>query len=200
MSGEYVCSETLSLWQARFLAMLPEIQQRLRYSFRRLDAASREEAIAEGVLHAMLSFLRLHERRRSDAICASSLAWYAALAVKQGRPAAGHMNSKEPFSQYAQLRRGFQMEKRPSDWLEQLVEDKRASVPDQVAAKVDFGAWFAGLSRHMRQIAKDLAIGFSTSEAAKKHGVTAGRISQLRRLLETSWMEFQSQVSVTLER
>ena len=74
-----------------------------------------------------------------------------------------------------------------------LVEDKRAPVPDQVAAKMDVGAWFATLTKRMKEIAKDLAFGFSTSEVAAKHGVTAGRISQLRRLLEESWLMFQGE-------
>ena len=74
-----------------------------------------------------------------------------------------------------------------------LVEDKRAPVPDQVAAKMDVGAWFATLTKRMKEIAKDLAFGFSTSEVAKKHGVTAGRISQMRRMLEESWLMFQGE-------
>ena len=58
-----------------------------------------------------------------------------------------------------------------------MVEDKRASVADQVAAKMDVGAWFATLTKRMKEIAKDLAFGCSTSEVAKKYGVTPGRIS-----------------------
>ena len=56
-----------------------------------------------------------------------------------------------------------------------MVEDKRAAVADQVAAKLDVGAWFATLTKRMKQIAKDLAFGCSTSEVAKKYGVTAGQ-------------------------
>ena len=56
---------------------------------------------------------------------------------------------------------------------------------------MDVGAWFATLTKRMKEIAKDLAFGCSTSEVAKKHGVTAGRISQLRRVLEESWAAFQ---------
>ena len=74
-----------------------------------------------------------------------------------------------------------------------MVEDKRASVADQVAAKMDVGAWFATLTQRMKQIAKDLAFGCSTSEVARKYGVTAGRISQLRRTLEESWAAFQQE-------
>ena len=60
-----------------------------------------------------------------------------------------------------------------------MVEDKRATVADQVAAKMDVGAWFATLTKRMKEIAKDLAFGCSTSEVAEKHGVSAGRISQI---------------------
>ena len=105
------------------------------------------------------------------------------------------MNGKEPLSRYAQVGNGIQVEQRPGNWLDLLVEDKRASVPDQVAAKMDVGAWFATLSRRMKQIARDLAYGFSTSEVAEKHGVTAGRISQLRRTLEESWAAFQQEAA-----
>src|SRR4029078_4663198 len=84
-----------------------------------------------------------------------------------------------------------EVERQPSNWIETLVEDKRAPVADQVAAKMDVGAWFATLTKRMKEIAKDLAFGCSTSEVAQKHGVTASRISQLRRSLEESWLAFQ---------
>ena len=105
-------------------------------------------------------------------------------------PPAEAMNGKEPLSRYAQLGNGIQVEQTHGKWIDMLVEDKRASVPDQVAAKLDVGAWFATLTRKMKQIAKDLAFGCSTSEVAEKHGVTPGRISQLRRTLEESWVAF----------
>ena len=77
--------------------MLPEIQQRLRRAFRQLDPESREDAIAEAVVHCLLSFARLHDQGRAEAASASTLAWYAALAVKRGRPAGNRMNGKEPL-------------------------------------------------------------------------------------------------------
>ena len=83
------------------------------------------------------------------------------------------MNGKEPLSRYARVKKGFQIERlhnysaRQDRWIDMLVEDKRASVADQVAARMDVRAWFATLSRRMRQIAKDLAVGCSTSEVAK---------------------------------
>jgi hypothetical protein len=180
-------------WQSNFVAMLPEIQQKLRLAFCRLDPEACEDAIAEGVVHSVLAYVRLHERGREVVATPSSLAWYSSRQVKRGRPAAGRMNGKDPLSRYAQLGNGIQIEPLPSNWIETLVEDKRAPVVDQVAAKLDVGAWFATLTKRMRVIAKDLAFGCSTSEVAMLHGVTAGRISQLRRKLEKSWAVFQDE-------
>jgi hypothetical protein len=185
-------------WQSSFVAMLPEIEQKLRLAFCRLDPEACEDAIEEGVVHSLLAYIRLHEQGRADTATASSLAWYSSRQVKRGRPATGRMNGKEPLSRYAQIGNGIQVERLQSNWIDTLVEDKRAPVADQVAAKMDFGAWFATLTRRMRQIAKDLAFGCSTSEVARKYGVTAGRISQLRRTLEESWLAFQQEAAPTL--
>ena len=70
--------------------------------------------------------------------------------MKRGRPAAGRMNGKEPLSRYAQLGNGIQIERLQSNWIDTLVEDKRAPVADQVAAKLDVGAWFATLTQRMK--------------------------------------------------
>ena len=77
------------------------------------------------------------------------LAWYAVRAVKRGRPAVGRMNGKEPLSRYAQVGSGIRFERQNGEWIDKLVEDKRASVPDQVAAKLDVRAWFATLTKRM---------------------------------------------------
>ena len=182
-------------WQTRFVTMLPEIQQRLRQAFRHLDAEAREDSIEEAIVHSLLSYSRLHERGRAESASPSSLAWYATLQVKRGRPAGSRMNGKEPLSRYAQLGNGIRIEQMQSNWIDAMVEDKRASVTDQVAAKMDVGAWFATLTKRMKEIAKDLAFGFTTSEVAMKHGVSSGRISQLRRTLEESWAAFQQEAA-----
>jgi hypothetical protein len=188
-----VCGEFEPTWQSAFVEMVPEIQQRLRRAFRNLEAEAREDSIGQAVVHSLLAYLRLHDRGRVEVATASTLAWYAVLQVKRGRPAGTRMNGKEPLSRYAQIGNGIQFEQGHGNWLDRIVEDKRASVPDQVAAKLDFTAWFITLSRRMKRIARDLAHGFSTSEVARKHGVTAGRISQLRRKLEASWADFHRQ-------
>jgi hypothetical protein len=184
-------------WQSRFVAMLPEIEQKLRLAFCRLDSEAREDAIEEAVVHSLLAYVRLVDQGRAEVATPSSLAWYAAKHVKRGRPAGGRMNGKEPLSRYGQVGNGIQVEPH-GNWINTLVLDKRASVPDQVAAKLDVGAWLATLTKRMKEIAKDLAFGCSTSEVARKHGVTAGRISQLRRSLEESWAAFQGEAPVAM--
>ena len=115
----------------------------------------------------LLAFVRLHDQGRAEVATASSLAWYSSRHVKRGRPAGGRMNGKEPLSRYAQIGNGIQVEQQHGNWIDLLVEDKRASVPDQVAAKMDVGAWFATLTKRMKQIAKDLAFGCSTARSRR---------------------------------
>src|ERR1700716_2548292 len=146
-------------WQQSFVAMLPEIEQKLRLAFCRLDPEAREDAIEEGVVHSLLAYLRLHDQGRAEVATSSSLAWYGSRQVKRGRPAAGRMNGKDPLSRYAQIGNGIQIDRQTSNWIDAIVEDKRAPVADQVAAKMDVGAWFATLTKRTKEIAKDLAFG-----------------------------------------
>jgi hypothetical protein len=181
-------------WQSDFVAMLPLIEQKLRLAFCRLDLEAREDAIEEGIVHSLLAYVRLVEQGRAAVATPSSLAWYSSRHVKRGRPAGSRMNGKEPLSRYGQISNNIEVERQSGRWIDAMVEDKRAAVPDQVAAKLDVGAWFATLTKRMKEIARDLAFGCSTSEVAEKHGVSAGRVSQLRRVLEESWAAFQGEV------
>jgi hypothetical protein len=180
-------------WQQSYIDLLPEIEQKLRFAFCRLDKEAREDAIEEGVVHSLLAYVRLHEHGRAEVATASSLAWYSSRHVKRGRPACGRMNGKDPLSRYGQISNDIVIERQRGNWIDAIVQDKRAAVADQVAAKLDIEAWFTTLTKRTKEIAKDLALGCSTSEVARKHGLTAGRISQLRRLLEESWAKYQQQ-------
>jgi len=149
----------VSTWQPTFIAMLPEIEQKLRLAFCRLDPEAREDAIEEGVVHALLAYVRLDEQGRAEVATASSLAWYSSRHVRRGRPAGSRMNGKEPLSRYGQISNDIEVECQPSNWIDAMVEDKRAAVADQVAAKMDVGAWWGTLTKRMKEIAKDLRSG-----------------------------------------
>src|SRR5437868_299288 len=96
----------------------------------------------EGVVHSLLAYVRLVEQGRAEVATPSSLAWYSARHMRRGRPAAGRMNGKEPLSRYGQISNDIDVERHPGSWIDTLVEDRRAAVADQVAAKMDVGAWF----------------------------------------------------------
>jgi hypothetical protein len=180
-------------WQDRFVEMLPEIERCLRLAFCQLASNAREDAMAESIAHCVLAYARLHEQGRADVCSPSSLAWYSSHQVKCGRPAVGRLNCKEPLSRYGRIRNDIRCD-REAHWIETLVLDNRASVVDQVAAKLDVRAWFATLTMRMKEIAKDLAFGGTTSEVARKHKLSVGRVSQLRRTLEHSWLAFQQEI------
>ena len=146
-------------------------------------------------MHCLLSFVRLHEQGRAEAASASTLAWYAALAVKRGRPAGSRMNGKEPLVEVRTVR-----QRNPSRaaarQLDRPVGRRQTGLGTRSGRRENgVSAWFATLTQRMKQIAKELALGFSTTEVARKHGVTAGRISQLRRTLEESWAAFQQEAA-----
>ncbi len=193
-------------WQSDFVTMLPELEQRLSYAFRSLDPEAREDAIENGIVHCLLAYVRLFKKGREKSVSPSNLAWYATLQVKTGRQAGCQLNVKDPLSRHAQLKKGIRVERLDKysasheEWIESMAQDKRASVLDQVAARMDFRTWLASLSEQTRRIAKDLAFGFTTAETAKKYGVTAGRISQIRRTLQTSWAEYQHEDALEIAR
>jgi hypothetical protein len=90
------CQNHQTNWQTDFVGMLPEINKWLRVAFRQLGPEAREEAIEEGVIHSLLSYSRLHAKGRAEQANASLLAWYAARAVKRGRPSVGRMTARIP--------------------------------------------------------------------------------------------------------
>lgn len=135
---------------------------------------------------------------------ATPLAQYAIRQVRDGRRVGSSLNIKDVSSQYAQHRKGIVMESldrfdtEANEWQEVLVED-RTSGPDQIAAtRIDFAAWLKSLPRMKRQIAKTLATGETTKKAARKHRVSPGRISQVRKELLEAWESFIGEDQETL--
>ena len=112
-------------WQTTFVTMLPEIEQKLRLAFCRLDPEAREDAMEQGIVHSLLAYCRLVEQGREQVATASSLAWYSSRHVRRGRPAGGHMNGKEPLSRYGQISNGIEVERQPGEWIDAMVKDKR---------------------------------------------------------------------------
>jgi len=188
-------------WQAGFLAILPQIERHLACAFRRLDPEAREDAIQEGTVSCLKAYVRLFEQGRLERAFPTALARFAVRHIRSGRTVGCRLNVRDPLSRYAQIRKRIHVQRldrycrESGQWIEAIVEDRRASIPDRVALRIDVPEWLLGLSARVREIAQDLAIGFTTNEAAKKHNLSPGRISQIRRELYRSWLEFHGAAS-----
>ena len=183
-------------WQEDFLSMLPQIERNLNCEFRYLDPEARDEAVADGIANSFVRFERLARDGRTAVATPTTLAQFAIWQYKDGRTVAAKLNRRDPLTRYARLRGTFTVERldyreiSTGDWVNAAVEDRRASVPEQVALRIDLPAWLGTFTRRTRRIARDLGLGFSTGEVARKYHLSAARISQLRRELRESWDRF----------
>jgi hypothetical protein len=134
--------------------------------------------------------------KKADLAYPSVLARFAVAQVNDGRIVGGRLNCRDVSSPYCQrmkklvLERLDQFDAEQDCWQEILVADRSCSPADLAASRIDIPAWFASLNRHQRRVAKFLANGETTTAAASKFKVSAGRISQLRRELAENWRRF----------
>jgi hypothetical protein len=180
----------------RFLELAPAIERYARVAFRNLQPQAREEAICSVLADAFCAYRRLAELGKQDMAYPIPLARYAVARYRAGRCIANRANSRDVSDLVAQRRRGFRLDSLEhadlkSTWADMLADNTLTPVLDQVAFRLDFPAWLRGLSRRDRNLARFLALGNTTSEAAQQFNVTRGRISQLRSKLQTSWQAFQ---------
>ncbi len=184
----------------QFLLMLPLIHEQARHAFRTERPERREELIAEVTANCWVAFVRLLDRGLHDVIYATPLAQFAIKQVCDGRKVGTSLNIKDVSSDYAQRRQGFTVEsldrfdQKNAEWREIVVEDRHAGPAETAAARIDIGEWFASLPRRKRHVAATLATGEATKTAARKHRVSPGRISQMRREFQESWEEFQGEL------
>jgi hypothetical protein len=196
--GLTVADVSSACWQFDFLRMLPSIRRILHYRFRNLNDEVREEALQEAECNSCVAYARLVSRGRADRACPTSLARYAAVQYWSGRRVGTALNINDVCSAYCQRRKVVRV--RPlarfndvGGWREMLLEDRRASPADLAASRIDFAAFMASLGQRTRRIAELLAIGETTNRVAELLGVTAGRISQIRRQLKAAWESFHEQ-------
>ncbi len=183
----------------KFLAMLPAIRRQAKLAFRSAKTEAKEELIAEVVANAFTAYVRLVERGKEDVACPTPLAWYAIRQVRTGRRVGSKLNVRDVSSHYAQVAKGIVVERldqfsqQEGEWREVLVEDRHAGPAETAAARIDVGAWFRSLGRKKRKVARTFAQGETTSSVARMFGLSAGRVSQLRRELAESWQQFQGE-------
>ena len=190
-------TDSLPDWHHMFMAMLPAIRRRASLAFRDESNDQREELIQEVVCNALFAFKRLYDKGKVDLAYPTVLALYAIRQVRDGRQVAGRRNIDDVMSRHAQQRRGIKVErldrfqKRRGEWIEAVIEDRRTSIPDQVAFRIDFPAWLSYRSTREREIIEMLSLGYTTNETARRFRINTTRISQLRRKFQRDWLVYQ---------
>jgi len=180
----------------RFVAMLPTLIRVIRHRLRHQPRRDREELAAEALAAAFAMYVSLVRRGKGDQAFATPLGTYGARQAIDGRQMGSGTNVLDISSRCCQQRKGINVtslnrfDQQDEEWKEIVVEDRHCGPAEVVATKVDFEDWLAELSPRLRRIAKTLAKGETTKAAAKKHRVSPGRISQMRRELMTAWEAF----------
>jgi hypothetical protein len=186
-------------WHAPFLEMLPAIRKYAENAFYWLEPEARDDAVGEVIAGATVAYARLVELGKAELGYPSVLARFGVAQVRDGRRVGNRMRSGDVLSPYARRRKQFvvqhldRFDKRRDEWRELLVEDTCTPVPDQVAFRIDFPDWLSRQTNRRRRIAEALAVGNTTSDVARRFGISAGRVSQLRQHFRRSWREFHGE-------
>ena len=186
-------------WHEKFLQMMPVIQQCASIAFRNLTAEARQEAIQDVTANALVAFVRLVERGKVDLAFPTVLARYGISQYHSGRRVGTRLNVRDISSDYCQRRKGVYVQRldrydvKDDQWRQIVVEDRQSTPADIAATRIDFNDWLGTLSRRQRRIAEALAVGETTSRTARMFHISAGRVSQIRRLLYEAWQTFQGE-------
>lgn len=187
-------------WQAGFLSVLPAIQTHAKIRFRKLPAERREDAIQEAIASACVSYRLLAARGRLHEAHPGTLADFAVKHVHNGRHVGGQQDpARDVLSPVAQAHHRFRAtaidlyDRKADQWRQVAIADRKASIPDTAAFRIDFARWLRGLSRRDRRIVTALAAGDHTKTLAGRFGITPGRVSQLRRKYQRLWLSFQGE-------
>lgn len=148
---------------------------------------ARDEAIAEMTAIAFGLYTSLVRRNKIASIFANSLASYSIYAYYNGRRFAG-MSGTDVSSPRTQI-----LER--STVINNITKENyicpKTHRPSTLGAfNIDFKAWTKTLGKKKRQILLAILDGETTSDLAKKYKITRGRISQIRKELYDSWLEF----------
>jgi hypothetical protein len=156
-------------------------------------------SIEERLANCYEAAYRLMLHGKESIIYPTVLAQYAIKQVRVGRKVGTQLNVNDISSSYSQRRKTVKVDRLDrydagiQGWKEAIIEDRRTPVAEQVWFRIDFPVWLSSLSPRDRKIAQALAAGHTTSEVAKRFGLSCGRVSQLRLEFYESWQNFQGE-------
>ena len=196
------CKKSPPAWHAAFEAMIPTIETHARVAFRHLGREACQEMTQEVICNCCQAYARLVERGKTDVAFPTALAKFGVRQAKEGRKVGSKLNVKDISSDYCQQKKHLLLERldrydsEEQAWSEILVEDRHAGPAETAIVRLDFSTWLKLLPRRLRKIATFLANGETTSAAARRFGISQGRISQIRRELLSAWRCFQGEEPV----
>jgi hypothetical protein len=177
--------------------MLPKIIAYAKRAFRGYTAEAKQEALQNVVANSCAAVAGLAKRGKLDLAYPAVLAKFGIRQTLDHRLTGNSLNVRDVLSKYCQDRKGIVVERLDrhdkddeNTWCEVLVEDRHAGPAEIACTRIDFTDWLASLNRRDRRVAEFLANGESTRAAAKKFGISDGRVSQLRKELAASWQRF----------
>ena len=194
MIANPTCLATTLTRDQHFLALLPKIRAVAKFNFRHLRAEARDEAIEEVVANAFVAFAKLVEQNRSHRAFGSTLGGYAVRQFRVGRRVGVRFKSTDIMAHRTRRLRIRQLEESEElgAWWTAAIANHRTPVADQAAFRIDFPSWLRMLRPHQRRVVEALAANYSTGEVARQIGVSAGRVSQMRRELHAAWEQFHT--------
>ena len=184
-------------WQSNFMSILPAVQTHATVCFRRLNPTDQEEATAEAVARACVTYRKLVQQKKLGQVYVSNLATNAVRAVNGGRHVGGRQSCRCVLNSLTHKKKGVAVtslspwDATEGTWREIAVETKRVSPADTAAFRVDFAEWLAQWPPRHRKIITALAAGNRPSTVARQLGVSEGRVSQFRAKYQESWAQFQ---------
>jgi len=195
---------SLASLQAHFLAVLPRIEKHARVYFRHLRCShARADAIAETTALCWACYVRAIRQGKDVDAFISALATFAVRHVRRGRNLCGKERAKDTLSPSAQTRHSFTVSSLPGAsrlnsniFDEALRDNTQTEIPDQAHFRCEMPRWLSSLGKRNRRIALDLMVGERTGAVAHRHGLSAGRVAQLRREFRQDWQQFSGELAV----
>jgi DNA-directed RNA polymerase specialized sigma24 family protein len=176
-----VCAKSQSVFTTR----LPELQRIARSAFRNLPPDSGEEAVQNVLTLAWKQYRALVLKGRDDAAeMLGPITFYAIRQTKCGRMVQGCEKAGDTYEKRRQGKVTVE------DFDVHDLVGRSTPVIDAVAFRIDVPRFMDTLNERQRQMAHDLASGWTTSEVAEMHGVTAGAVSQFRQRFKLLYDEF----------
>jgi hypothetical protein len=207
--------------QTRFLALLPKIERCARFYFRHITcSAQRADRIAETVGVCWKWFVSLAERGRDAAEFVTTLVALAARAVNSGRRVCKQESAVDVMSNVAQHRNDFKVESLPIStrrsqediyavvkgqeeldaYEERLHDNTVTPPPDAAAFRIDFPRFLGDMPERDCALAMFLSLGHSAKAAARKFGLSPGRVTQLRQRWHEDWHRSDDETAAERQR